>query len=361
MELRAITSVDELCELISSSTFDAFYQKIVEENRRYEEEYLEELRRSFFQRIGGLKMGRLRIIIYKNWAIFGKMMKLVHLARGIKYPKAYYQKQLLLSTYESCKYFSRPDEASDARPFFDIAKDIYDNIEQYKSTYELLEDEKSKKVLTGMLVTRLTADLRHLTDLTSENPQYFDGDIMKAYADEVVVDAGGYIGDTVQALLETPEAKGKIKKVYLYEPNSKNMAQAKKNLSKTGVEIVFRGTGVSNRRDTFYITDSLDGSRITAHGQEMQKIEVVALDEDIEEKVTFIKMDIEGSEKAALQGCRRHILEDVPKLAICVYHRLDDAWWTAQYIKGLHPEYKFYLRHYNAFGIGETVMYCLPR
>ena len=70
-------------------------------------------------------------------------------------------------------------------------------------------------------------------------------------------------------------------------------------------------------------------------------------------------MDIEGSEKAALQGCKRHILKDAPKLAICVYHKLNDVWWVPQYIKSLNPAYKFYLRHYSSLPC-ETVIYCLP-
>ena len=41
MELRDITRIDELSELVSTSSFDEFYQKIVEENRKYEEEYYE--------------------------------------------------------------------------------------------------------------------------------------------------------------------------------------------------------------------------------------------------------------------------------------------------------------------------------
>lgn len=360
MELRAITSIDELTGLVSSLTFDEFYQKVVEENQKYEEEYYEALKTPFFQKIEGLKMGKLRKIIYKNWAIFRKIVMLSHLARGIKHPNEYYQEKLLWSAYESNKYPSHLDETADMRPFFNIAKDIYDNIEQYKSVYELLEDKVSKNVLMGRLVSRLTGDIRHLTDLTSKNPQYFDDDIIKAYADEVVVDAGGFTGDTVQVLLETPEANGKIKRIYLYEPNRNNIEQAKKNLSSANAEIVFRMAGVSNRHDNLCITDDSSGSRITGHGQKLQKIEVVALDEDIEERLTFIKMDIEGSERAALQGCQKHIREDAPKLAICVYHKIDDVWRIARCIQDLHSEYKFYLRHYSPLGMGETVMYCLP-
>ena len=44
----------------------------------------------------------------------------------------------------------------------------------------------------------------------------------------------------------------------------------------------------------------------------------------VNEKVTFIKMDLEGWELLALEGSKRHILEDHPKLAISVYHHPSD-------------------------------------
>lgn len=360
MELREITTIDELSELVSSCTFDEFYQKIVEENRKYEEEYYEAHKSLFFQRVGELR--GLKRIAYGNWAVFGKIMRLQHLARGIKKPRKYYAPNgPVLVGCENNKYQYITDDNSDTRPFFDIAKDIYDNIGPYRSTYEWFEDEASKNVLMGLLAARLTGDCRHLTDLASKNPQYFDRDIVKAYADEVVADAGGYIGDTALALLQTPEAKGNIRKIYLYEPNQNNMEKARKNLSGSEAEIVFRKAGVSDKRGSLFIAGSAASGRLTADGQGTNRVDIVALDEDIEEKVTFIKMDIEGSEKAALRGCERHIREDAPTLAICVYHKLDDVWQVPQYIKSLNPNYKFYLRHYGPLNISETVMYCLPR
>ena len=356
MELRDITRIDELSDLVSALTFDEFYQKIVEENRKYEEEYYEAFKALRLSPLRGLKR-----IIFGNWAIFGKIMKLWHLQHNFIYPKEYYQKRPLLWIYDRCRYPIILDKTSDTRPLFDSAKDIYDNMEQYKAVYELFEDETSKNVLMGLLVAKLTGDCRHLTDLTSTNPQYFDGDIIKAYANEVMVDAGGYVGDTAEVLLGMAAAKGKIKKVYLYEPNEKNMERAKKNLSKSDVEIVFRRAGVSDRRSNVFITSRDSQSRITDHGQESNKVELVTLDENIKEKITFIKMDIEGGERAALRGCQRHIREDAPKLAICVYHKPGDVWWLPQYIKSLNPAYRFYLRHHDPLSMSETVMYCLPR
>lgn len=57
----------------------------------------------------------------------------------------------------------------------------------------------------------------------------------------------------------------------------------------------------------------------------VQEICVQKLDDVLkEEKVTFIKMDIEGSELPALQGAKNIIRKQKPKLAICLYHKIED-------------------------------------
>ena len=75
-------------------------------------------------------------------------------------------------------------------------------------------------------------------------------------------------------------------------------------------------------------------------------------------KVTFLKMDIEGSELAALRGAERIIREQRPKLAICVYHKPEDLWEIPSLLLSYHPDYKLYLRHYS-INETETVLYAI--
>ena len=64
-------------------------------------------------------------------------------------------------------------------------------------------------------------------------------------------------------------------------------------------------------------------------------------------KVTFIKMDIEGSELKALMGAEEIIKMQKPKLAICIYHKLEDFWEIATYLKSIVPDYQFEVRHHH--------------
>ncbi len=87
--------------------------------------------------------------------------------------------------------------------------------------------------------------------------------------------------------------------------------------------------------------------------------EVRKLDDVLKgERVTFIKMDIEGSELAALKGAANTIRSQKPKLAICIYHSPQDMLNIPIYIKSLVPEYKIYIRHYTDMML-ETVCYAV--
>ena len=74
---------------------------------------------------------------------------------------------------------------------------------------------------------------------------------------------------------------------------------------------------------------------------------MVTLDEDIGEKLTMIKADIEGFEQEALLGAINHIKNDHPKLLISVYHKNEDLWKIPKMIKEIDPAYKFYLRYHG--------------
>lgn len=68
-------------------------------------------------------------------------------------------------------------------------------------------------------------------------------------------------------------------------------------------------------------------------------------------------MDIEGAEQRALRGAQQLIRNMAPKLAICIYHRLDDMWEIPMYIKEIVPEYRLSIRLHSKNSFGDTVCY----
>ena len=69
-------------------------------------------------------------------------------------------------------------------------------------------------------------------------------------------------------------------------------------------------------------------------------------------------MDIEGAELPALQGAKNTIQKNKPKLAISIYHSNEDMLRLAEYIHGIVPEYKLYVRAHT-MGIAETILYAV--
>ncbi|MFA6740691.1 MAG: FkbM family methyltransferase [Arcobacteraceae bacterium] len=121
----------------------------------------------------------------------------------------------------------------------------------------------------------------------------------------------------------------------------------------------FISKGLSNHKDTLkFDMGSGSASKISEIGA--ITIEVDTLDNLVKEKITFIKMDIEGAEGLAIEGMKNHILNDYPKMAISVYHKVDDFWKIPQQIFNIRNDYDIYMRHYTE-GTDETVMFFIPK
>lgn len=73
-------------------------------------------------------------------------------------------------------------------------------------------------------------------------------------------------------------------------------------------------------------------------------------------KISFIKMDIEGSEYEALKGMRNIVISQKPKMAICIYHQENHLWSIPLLLKELNKDYKIYIRHYG-LNCWDTVCY----
>ena len=114
--------------------------------------------------------------------------------------------------------------------------------------------------------------------------------------------------------------------------------------------------GTYDSEKTLYF-DNVGGgaSKVSEMGE--VKIEVTSIDNVLAgEKATYIKMDVEGSEKAALIGAKETIVKYKPKLAICVYHHDLDIIELPLMLLEWNKDYKFYLRHYCS-NLCETVLY----
>lgn len=186
--------------------------------------------------------------------------------------------------------------------------------------------------------------------------QYFDLDFM-TLGEEVFVDAGC---KDLGTSLKLTKYCSRLKKVYAFEPDDSNYhdcMERKAAFKETDVEVFHCGTW--SETTTLHFNATADGSSHICEDGETS-IDVMSIDEAVEgtERVTFIKMDVEGAELESLKGARNTIQRDRPKLAICIYHKAEDMVTIPLYIKKLVPEYKLYVRHHSNTA-GETVLYAV--
>lgn len=230
------------------------------------------------------------------------------------------------------------------------------NYDSFLQTYEWLEDEKSRKTMAAYLSGHIELTEFPMLDVWKQDDvskQYFPEDIIHLSNQEVFIDCGAYIGDTLEIFKSKVE---NYERYYALEPDCRRFS--KLNLQINSEKIVHIPLGAWEKKDRLNFSTDNECGEIDNTTDKDNYIEVDAIDHLIpkDKKVSFIKMDIEGAELKALYGAREIIMRDRPKLAICVYHKREDLITIPQYIKGIVPAYKFYLRAHFPYA-SEVVLY----
>ncbi len=175
-----------------------------------------------------------------------------------------------------------------------------------------------------------------------------------------IVDAGGCFGDTALAFAA---AVGPTGRVYTFDPMPKHCAIIQENLAmnpELANRVIVYPLGLSEH--TRAGTVPMTAQETINPGATVQdtSIPTTTLDElwgeGSVERVDFIKMDIEGSELAALKGAQEVLRAQRPRLAISLYHRPEDFFTIPLWLDNLGCDYRFYLDHYSIHH-EETVLY----
>jgi FkbM family methyltransferase len=228
-----------------------------------------------------------------------------------------------------------------------------------ETLFHRFSDDLSRRVFFAFLRAKNLHNAKELAQLNiASEAQYFP-DFLSPEASDIFVDCGAFDGDTIAQFCEW--SQGGFRKIYAFECDPHNAGKLRENMSVLrqkcgggGIFLIEKGVF------SFPGQMSLGaGASECSHIDESGKvsIEVDSIDHVCEgEKVTFIKMDIEGAELEALKGARNTIRRHRPKLAICVYHKPEDLVTIPQYILSLHEDYRLYLRHYGDL-CTEVVLY----
>ena len=231
---------------------------------------------------------------------------------------------------------------------YEVNKASYERIE------EMLTDEESKETFRKLINFRLSGDLSNMEGFCErQKDQYFENFLSLKRAGESFYDVGCFDGYTsLEFIKRCPDYTA----ISIFEPHPKNMSVVRDRL-KNRANISFFEFGLSDHRARVRISSQGSSSTISSTGD--VDIIIDCLDNVEAEKATFIKMDIEGEESAAITGATKTIEAHHPRLAICVYHHGDDIRKIPEQILSIRDDYDLYLRHYTE-GVTETVMFFMP-
>ena len=237
---------------------------------------------------------------------------------------------------------------------------------ELQTVYERLADAVSRETFASVLNYKLSGRLSYLQACTTNRTE----DLRTIFSfgrEETYLDLGAYNGDTVQEFLQLTH--GRYKKIIALEPDPKNFKKLTDFVRQNELKhITCLQAGVWNdcgslelngkggRQSTFweadrsgFATQNLSQTCSMKKKVKKQQVNVVSVDAVLgNDHADYMKFDVEGVEKEALEGAAGHLIPDgngaLPKLLVAAYHHDEDLFALPLLLWKLQPEYKIYLR-----------------
>ena len=229
-------------------------------------------------------------------------------------------------------------KTSDGEKFLFMMK----HLPELYSVYEMLGSDESKKAFCAAIKGNLTGKISDYR--FAPEPQYFLSGFLPNEGD-IAIDGGAYDGATS---LDFAKCGAKVYSFEMTAANYKKCQVLLENFAES-CDITLENLGLSNKEgeETYFYFDT--GSRKNSNGNLTAKfidLDTYVIRNNLP-RVDYIKLDIEGAELEMLHGAAKTIAHFKPKMAISAYHKPEDLWTLALYIKSLRPDYKFEFRHYQ--------------
>ena len=255
-------------------------------------------------------------------------------------------------------------EAADAIPDFPynplldgLARETAAGISRLLSAARELEDWRSANTLLSILTARLTYDRSWLEAVNiGAGAMYFGVSCLPLGDNEALVDCGAYDGDTIDAFQRA--VGGRFRKVVALEPDPQNFAALQVRYAADERVMPYRLGAWRSSGSLTFEGNRGTFSRVADGDASGTRIPVTSLDDLIDLPVSIIKIDVEGGEADVLEGARRLIAENKPRLLVAAYHKPLDFADIIKQIREMDSTYRFYLRHHGGFFV-ETVLYAV--
>jgi FkbM family methyltransferase len=229
-----------------------------------------------------------------------------------------------------------------------------------REAFALWSDNESRQEYVAQIACRLHADFDGL-GVPLYDQQYFPRGLFALTAQEFFVDVGAYDGDTLRQFLALRGEDFHHVLALEPDPGSFRLLTAFHSTLPARLQSKIELRPLAAGRQSGHIQFAAGAgvlSSVSALGS--MEVECVRLDDLLaRSRPTYIKMDIEGAEPDAIQGCQRVLRENRPVLAVCVYHAQDHLWTIPLAIHRMAPDYQFFLRPHMP-ECWDTVCYAVP-
>jgi len=240
---------------------------------------------------------------------------------------------------------------------------LYERLDEVLEAETLWEDDESLETYRANILWRALGDAR-LFPFPAPKTTYFPVDLLEPIADEVLVDCGAFDGDTLREMLTWTH--GHFAAAYPIEADAVSGSKLAAYVATLPGEMQARihPLACAVGAESCTLRFAMSGAATATTADEGVEVECRTLDELLAtpfagQRVTMIKMDIEGAEFDALRGARAVIERDQPVLAVCVYHTQADVWRIPLLLRSMQTDYRYFLRSYDGDGL-QTVLYAVP-
>lgn len=251
------------------------------------------------------------------------------------------------------------------------------------SSYNLLQDDESKKIFCDTLNWKLTGNMFPLNryPLGYEAYSFFDEAFIHTDEQSVYVDVGAYTGDTIACFLMF--SRGKFKKIIGVEADYGNYNALKQmvQFSRVGhIEIYNLALWSREEKKTLYTNSANETIHFDAPNL-FQSVDVVAdnrslelMKDKLEESILYVKtldgllkdniptvmkINALAADREIILGGQQILKRYKPTLVLEFGVAQRDVFEMIPLIKQLNYEYRFYMRRKNVFGDIKTVLYCI--
>lgn len=249
---------------------------------------------------------------------------------------------------------------------------VYEKVADYRSkTLERLDDflllanrfsdDHSRATLYANLLFRITYDRSHML-ATWANPieEYFSSyaapSTFSLGTKEHYCDCGAFQGPIVSKFLGATGYR--YESITAFEPDRANFDVLQRIAPLPLANFRPINKAVSSRRQTLrFMETGTVSSYVSAAGT--VNVQTTKLDDELE-KLTFLKMDVEGFEAKTLQGASRLLRSQRPRVAACVYHYAHDLLDVMDRFDENVSDYHFRLRQHNGSYYYDLVLYASP-